>query len=102
MAYQFEWDRGNLSKIELIHSSGRIISIAEVESVFDDPFKLTELSYPDPSTKEQRYLTWGMSNQERVISVIFVVRSGKIRVINTWKTKGTKLKQYHAERNLEE
>lgn len=101
MAYLFEWDSGNLQKMALIRQSGREISVSEVESVFEDPSKLTQLSYPDPNTGEPRYLTWGMSNQNRVISVIFVTRAGKIRVVNTWKTKGSKLKQYHAEKKLE-
>ncbi len=101
MAYQFEWDSGNLTKMALIRQSGREIAVAEVESVFADPFKLTQLSYPDPNSAEPRYLTWGMSNQNRVISVIFVARANKIRVVNTWKTKGTKLKEYHAEKKLE-
>ena len=98
MAYQFEWDSGNLSKLELVRKSGRLIYREEIESVFTDPNRLINKSYLDPISGEQRYIAIGNSNQNQVLSVVFVVRNGKIRVFNVWRTKGAKLKTYHEKR----
>ena len=97
----FEWDEGNLSKLELVRQSGRIFYQAEIESVFDDANQLITLTYNDPKTGEERYMIRGMSNQNRVVSVIFVVRQpdDRIRVLNVWKTKGAKLKEYNEQQN---
>lgn len=97
----FEWDAGNLAKLDLIRDSGRIFYQDEIESVFDDTNQLIILSYPDAQTGEERYLLRGLSNQSRVLSVIFVVRppGDRIRVINVWRTKGAKLKEYHEHQN---
>lgn len=67
----------------------------EMESVFADPFRIVETTHPDPITGETRYIAYGRSIEEQVISVIFVVRNRRIRIFNVWKTKGSKLKRYH-------
>lgn len=94
---EFQWDAGNLTKLEKICSSGRDLTVDEIESVFDDPHRLIESSYPDTQTNESRYKVTGLSNQNRVISVIFVIRNGEIRIFNVWKTKQTTLKRYYAQ-----
>lgn len=93
----FQWDAGNLTKLELVHKSGRNFTIDEAESVFADPDRLIETASPDNKTGEQRYKATGLSNQNRVISVIFVLRVGQIRIFNVWKAKQTALKNYHAQ-----
>lgn len=94
----FEWDEGNLSKMNLIRESGRFFEQFEIESAFEDGNQIITQTYNDPQTEEERYMLRGTSNQNRVISVIFVVRQpgDRIRVLNVWKTKGAKLKEYHA------
>lgn len=94
---QFEWDEGNRVKVEKVRISGRGFSIDETESVFADPQRLIETSYPDEKTGELRYKVTGLSNQNRVLSVIFVLRDGKIRIFNVWKAKQTALKEYYAQ-----
>ncbi|GAB4019284.1 BrnT family toxin [Spirosoma koreense] len=94
---EFEWDEGNLTKFDKIRSSGRNLTVDESESVFDDPKRLFRTSYPDEKTGEPRYRVTGLSNQNRIISVIFVIRAGKIRIFNAWKAKQTALKEYYAQ-----
>lgn len=91
MKKKFNWDQGNLKKID---KNNRDISLTEIESVFSDPFAIhTDDKYVDG---EQRYLANGMSNQGRLISVIYVYRKDKIRPITAWPTsKGKKRKVYY-------
>ncbi|MFD1145493.1 BrnT family toxin [Larkinella insperata] len=99
--FTFQWDAGNLEKLEKVRASGRFFTVGELESVFDDPEQLVETSYPDERTGEPRYRIIGQSNQNRVISVIFVLRGEKgdeIRIINAWKTKQAPLKRYYEQR----
>ncbi len=94
---EFEWDEGNLSKLEKVRTSGRNLTVDEIESVFEDSNRLFRTSYPDAKTGEPRYKVTGPSNQNRLISVIFVIRDGKIRIFNAWKAKQTALKEYYAQ-----
>ncbi len=95
MKYKFEWDNGNLAKMELVRKSGRIFSIAEIESVFDDKNKIFHESYPDLITQEQRYQVVGKTLKGIVIVLTFTYRNNKIRVFNVWKAKQAKLKLYN-------
>jgi len=93
----FQWDAGNLTKLDNVKRSGRDLTVDEIESVFADPDRLIETSYPDSKTGEPRYKVTGLSNLNRVISVIFVLRDGQIRVFNGWRAKQTTLKNYHGQ-----
>ena len=95
---QFQWDEGNLAKFDKILGSGRTFTVDETESIFNDTHRLIETSYPDEYTNEARYKITGLSNQNRVISVIFVIRAGTIRIFNVWKAKQTALNNYHAQK----
>ena len=94
---QFQWDAGNLAKLETVNKSGRTFTIDETESAFSDPNRVIETSYPDSATGEARYKLTGLSNQNQVICVIFVLRDGQIRIFNVWKAKQTALRNYHAQ-----
>ena len=94
---EFDWDEGTLTKLEKVRVSGRNFTIDEVESVFTDPNRVLVTSYPDEKTGEPRYRATGLSNQNRVISVIFVLRDGQIRIFNVWQAKQTALKKYHGQ-----
>jgi len=97
--YEFEWDSGNLTKMEAVLRSGRFFTREEMESIFDDPLRIVETTDPDPITGETRLIAFGLSNQGQVISVIFVLRNRRIRIFNVWKTKGNKLKRHHEKAN---
>ena len=59
----------------------RANTIGEVESLFYDP---APLALPDPehSSHEERFKLVATSNQNRILLVVYVVRSGQIRPIS--------------------
>jgi uncharacterized DUF497 family protein len=77
---KFEWDdtkaRANLAK----HG----VSFEEATSVFGDPLALT---FPDPdhSVDEKRWLTFGVSQIDRLLVVAHTERGRSIRIISARK-----------------
>lgn len=71
----FEWDEYNQTKIRLKHG----IDIQEVESAFLNNF-LVRFD-EDHSAAEQRYQLLGVSDQSRILFIVFTVRGGKARII---------------------
>lgn len=77
---KFEWDdakaQANLAK----HG----VSFEEAASVFGDPLALT---FPDPdhSIGEKRWLTFGVSQTDRLLMVVNIERSHSIRIISARK-----------------
>jgi uncharacterized protein len=73
---RFEWDpekaESNLTK----HG----VSFDEASSVFGDPLA-TSVADPEHSAGEERFLTTGMSNQQRVVIVWHVDRGDVLRII---------------------
>ena len=73
---RFEWHpekaAANLAK--------RGVSFEEASSVFGDPVATT-VPGPDHSAREERLLTTGMSNQQRVVIVWHTERDDTIRII---------------------
>jgi len=89
--FEFDWDENNLHKLNVINAK-RGISREELESVFDDPdITVQENKYLGG---EKRYQTYGLSNQGRLIFVIFAHRDNKIRYVTAWQvaSKGRKKK----------
>lgn len=74
---EFEWDikkaAANLKK----HS----VSFEEAGSVFGDPLAITFLD-PDHSENEDRFLTFGMSENQRLLVVSHASRGVRTRVIS--------------------
>lgn len=74
----FEWDeqkaRQNLKK----HS----VSFEEAATIFSDPFSLT-VGYPLHSTGEERFVTLGYSNAQRLLVVVHTDRGDNIRIISS-------------------
>lgn len=72
----FEWDRekaaSNLAKHE--------VSFDDAVTAFGDPLALTILD-PDHSDEEQRFLTTGLSQRQRLIIVAHTDRGGSVRII---------------------
>ncbi len=77
MDFNFDWDtdkaNANLSKHR--------VSFAEAASVFFDALAIT---YPDGehSTGESRFLTFGLSDQQRMLIVSHVETAGGIRIVS--------------------
>lgn len=74
MMFRFEWDTGNLEKLNKVRASGRDFTQDELESAFHDPDKIIGETYADDISDEPRYICIGMSNLNRVINVVFVKR----------------------------
>lgn len=73
----FEWDKGNINKNLIKHG----VSDKEAEEVFENG---TKFIFKDEkhSLAEKRYMIWGVTNQERKLSVFFTLRGEKIRIIS--------------------
>lgn len=73
----FEWDRANVLKNWIKHK----VSTKECEEVFfNEP--LVVVNDEKHSQIENRYLALGATNENRLLSLIFTLRSNKIRIIS--------------------
>jgi len=86
---QIEWDprkaESNLRKHE--------IGFAEASSVFDDPLFITLLD-EEHSTDEERTITIGLSNKNRLLMVAHTERDNRIRIISVRKATKNEEKFY--------
>src|SRR5690606_31261032 len=73
----FEWDRGNEPKIVARHG----VASAEVEQVFFHVPLLLAMDLKH-SAKEPRYLALGRTAEDRLLYIVFTVRSNRIRPIS--------------------
>jgi uncharacterized protein len=91
---EFEWDpdkaESNLAK----HG----VSFHEAGSAFGDPLALTYFD-PDHSDEEDRYITFGMSNQNRLLVVSHTDRDEKTRIISARVATRTEKRSYEEETN---
>ena len=74
---RFEWDPKKAAENLRKHR----VSFEESSTVFGDPFAIT---FPDPdhSTSERRSLTFGMSQEARLLVVSHTDRRGTVRLIS--------------------
>ncbi len=72
-----EWDEGNVDKNLIKHN----VSSKEVEEVFtNQPLKIfADLKH---SQQESRFLAYGITNIARKLTIVFIIRNQKIRVIS--------------------
>lgn len=78
-AFEFEWDEGNSSKSLIKHD----VSPQETEEVF-----LSRMAAPlgvqiEPVVHEQRLCIVGPSWENRLLSVVFTIREGRVRPISS-------------------
>lgn len=73
----FEWDEANIEKNWKKHG----VHYKEAEEVFlNKPLKVfKDIKH---STKEQRLTAYGITNSARKLTLVFTIRSQKIRVIS--------------------
>ena len=57
------------------------VSFLEAGTVFDDPLAVT-YDDPDHSEQEERFITYGLSNQNRLLIVSHTPRAGRTRIIS--------------------
>ena len=86
---QFEWDPEKDKQNQAKHG----VSFAEASTVFGDPFALT-IDDPDHSVAENRFLTTGYSNRQRLIIVAHTDRDHGIRLISARNVTATERNVY--------
>jgi len=74
---EFEWDSRKAAENVIKHG----VTFQEAATIFGDPLAITFYD-PDHSTSENRYITFGLSLQERLIVVSHTERRGRTRIIN--------------------
>lgn len=72
----FEWDKGNIDKNLKKHK----ISNKEAEEIFENDPKFI-FKDEKHSQLESRYGIFGQTNRARKLSVVFVIRKNRIRII---------------------
>lgn len=74
--FLFDWDKNNRGKIERKHH----VSVSEVEQTFE---KESKFIFDDEthSELEKRYVLFGTTDEGRRLSIVFILRGDKIRVV---------------------
>lgn len=92
MSAIFEWDETKAKKN--FHKHG--ISFLEAQSVLNDPLLVT-FEDEEHSSHETRYVSIGMSERGRILLVVHVDRSDRIRLISCRKATTWERKLYEQE-----
>ena len=74
---EFEWD----SKKAAANIQKHNVTLQEAATVFGDPLAVTFYD-PDHSVNENRFITFGLSLQKRLLIVSHTERGGRTRIIN--------------------
>jgi uncharacterized protein len=89
MTYYFEWNPDKASRNLTKHE----VSFDEASTVFDDPMFITVLD-DEHSQDEQRFITIGLSNKNRLLMVAHAERENRIRIISARKATKSEEKFY--------
>lgn len=74
----FEWDERNINKNWKKHK----VRYAEIEDIFFNNPIIVDIEKSEILYHENRKITYGITNADRLIFVVFTVRNNKIRVIS--------------------
>ena len=85
----FEWDETKAEANERKHG----VPFAEAVSIFDDPLTLTGYD-PAHSDDEDRYISMGMSDSNRLLIVSHTDRGDKVRIISAREASRKEQKDY--------
>ena len=84
--FMFDWDESNINKSLLKHG----VESGESEEVFyDEPIFFYDGSH---SQSEDRYVAYGFTTKMRHLTIVFTLRTGKIRMISS-RDQGRKEKE---------
>ena len=89
---QFEWDPEKDQQNQSKHG----VSFDEASTVFGDPLAIT-IDDPDQSSDENRMLTTGHSNRQRLIIVAHTDRDERIRIISAREVTAAERRDYAEE-----
>ena len=74
---EFDWDKGNTNKKWIKHK----VTNEEAEEIFfNEP--LTIFEDLNHSSKEERFVSYGRTDEGRKLTIIFIIRKNKIRIIS--------------------
>ena len=74
---EFSWDPAKAAH----NSSKHSVSFLEAGTTFNDPFAVT-YDDPDHSDREDRFVTYGLSGQNRLLMVSHTLRGEQTRIIS--------------------
>ncbi len=74
---EFEWDQWNVQKNQQKHG----VSILEAESAFFDPNYCLFRDEKHSTIREERYILYGKSLENRILMIGFTRRNHKVRII---------------------
>lgn len=77
MAIKFEWDTAKARQNQHKHR----VDFAEASTVFADTLSIT-IPDPDHSEDEERWVTMGVSNRQRLLVVVHTEEDETIRIIS--------------------
>ncbi len=89
MAIVFEWDPNKATANVQKHG----VTFEEAATVFRDDFSVT-VPDPDHSIEEERFITVGMSGQDRLLMIAHVDRGERIRLISARPLTPSERRQY--------
>jgi uncharacterized DUF497 family protein len=89
---EFDWDTNNIKHLFEDHPQ-RKLSIKEIESVYYDNDAIVEENTLN-NRGERKYVIKGLSNQNRILFVMFVIRDGHIRPFSAREDRRAK-REYH-------
>ena len=78
MKLVFDWNRWNIQKNEVKHG----VSKLEAESIFYDRDFVIFKDIVHSTGREQRYISYGISIQKRILMCAFTIRNKKVRIIS--------------------
>ncbi len=78
-SFEFDWDSGNSSKSSIKHG----VSLEEVESIFELKLAAPIGRQVSPKVEDERLCIVGPSSTGKMISVVFILRAGRIRPISS-------------------
>jgi uncharacterized protein len=89
---EFEWDPDKDQRNQTKHG----VSFEEASTAFGDPLAIT-IDDPDHSSAENRMLTTGYSDRQRLIIVAHTDREDRIRIISARDVSGAERRAYEQE-----
>ena len=92
MGIDFEWDEEKA----ILNLRKHGVSFEEAATVFRDDLSVT-VPDPDHSVAEERFITVGVSSQDRLLLVAHVERGDRIRIISARELTPRERKQYEEE-----
>lgn len=69
------------------------VDFSEARTIFDDPLQVT-INDPDHSFSENRYITIGMSTENRLLIIAHTFENDKIRIITARKPTRSERRNY--------